>query len=120
MFTMQEVFTKTYNFIMEQGPSFEAGECVYRGPYGVKCAAGMWISDEDYKPDFEGTTASFHPVVRLLPPIAGLTREQAGVFFDSLQIAHDTAATESYRPFSEGYKEWMEKLAEQFELEMPT
>lgn len=31
----------------------KSGECLYRGPNGKKCAVGMFMKDEDYKPKFE-------------------------------------------------------------------
>lgn len=30
--------------------------CVYRSPYGLKCAAGCLIADEEYTPSMEGNT----------------------------------------------------------------
>lgn len=30
--------------------------CLYRGPRGLKCAAGCLIADNEYKPEFEGKT----------------------------------------------------------------
>jgi hypothetical protein len=37
----------------------EGWVCDYRSPDGRKCAVGLIIPDEDYRPDFEGRGASF-------------------------------------------------------------
>lgn len=56
----QEIVDRVYqHFIVEKNPPSidKDGRCLYRGPNGTKCAAGLFIKDEEYKPDFEGMTA---------------------------------------------------------------
>ncbi len=51
----QEVFDYVVNALRLQNErSIREGSCVYRGPDGLKCAAGHLIPDEDYKSCFEG------------------------------------------------------------------
>ena len=56
MYTKQQTFDMVVEGLRKQGckSMTEEGEvCMYRGAGGTKCAAGMLISDEDYKPEFE-------------------------------------------------------------------
>jgi hypothetical protein len=50
----QEVFDTIAVGLMKQGkPSKRRGDCLYRGPDGLKCAAGILLPDEFYSEDFE-------------------------------------------------------------------
>lgn len=55
--TLQEVFDKVVSHLRTQGKKSmnEDSECLYRGPGGLKCAAGCLIEDEEYRKDFEGS-----------------------------------------------------------------
>ena len=50
--TEQEVFNKVWDHIITQGkPSLSGeGKCRYRGPNGLKCAAGIFLTDEQSGP----------------------------------------------------------------------
>jgi hypothetical protein len=53
--TSQEVFDTVVNHLRKQG--CKAGDdegCLYRGPNGTKCAAGILIHDDEYLPGIEG------------------------------------------------------------------
>lgn len=57
------------------------GRCTYRGPYGC-CAAGYFISDEEYNPEMERRTIytlvdNRTAPARLLPHVLVLSRLQA-------------------------------------------
>lgn len=56
MMTNQEIFDKVATHLLTQGKRSEtvAGDCAYRGADGTKCAAGVLIADEFYRPEFEG------------------------------------------------------------------
>lgn len=46
---------KAYEAVIAQGEvSIEGTTCMYRGPRGLKCAAGHAIPDEVYEPGMEG------------------------------------------------------------------
>ncbi len=50
----QEVFDFVVGKIREQGcKSIGEDFCAYRGPNGLKCAAGWLIPDEEYTPEME-------------------------------------------------------------------
>lgn len=60
LFTEQEIFDYVVRFLTKQAArSFEKYEngvkkCKYRGPNGLRCAAGCLIDDSEYKSYFEG------------------------------------------------------------------
>lgn len=52
--TEQEVFDQVVRHMLTQGERSENDiGCVYRGPNGLKCAAGCLISDEEYNSDMD-------------------------------------------------------------------
>ncbi len=98
--TQQQVFDHVVSFLFKQGvrsvtPRTEievygvtrvrGGSCVYRGPKGMRCAAGVLIRDEDYVPEMEvnsiGSIIKNFPVLNYLHPFLPLIK--------SLQVAHD-------------------------------
>lgn len=65
--TAQQVFDQIATHLLKQGKrsmgpvtrehggsSYDTVKCVYRGPDGVKCAAGAIIGDHEYEPSMEG------------------------------------------------------------------
>lgn len=52
---LQVIYDKTIKHLTDQGSrsSNARGKCVFRGENGTKCAAGLWIKDEDYKAGME-------------------------------------------------------------------
>lgn len=53
----QEVFDKVVNHLATQKVQSKADVCLYRGPYGTKCAFGIFIPDEVYSANLENHTA---------------------------------------------------------------
>jgi hypothetical protein len=55
--TAQEVFEQGAKHLLTQNcqsVSEHDGACAYRGENGLKCVGGCFISDDEYKPEFEG------------------------------------------------------------------
>lgn len=54
--TARQVFEQAKNHLLTQNDKslLEDGTCAYRGFGGLKCAAGCFISDEEYSEDMEG------------------------------------------------------------------
>lgn len=54
--SLQEMFDFVCKKIIEQGNKSVNSkyECLYRGPDGLKCAAGWLIPDDEYDPEIEG------------------------------------------------------------------
>ncbi len=119
----QEIFDTVLQKIREQGkPSIYCGGCAYRGPDGLKCAAGHLIPDEDYTKEFEeGTVGKC-----FLEETAG--NEESFLvtnyfndkgydlnFISELQQAHDL----NYKAesFVEHFNASMRKVANKYKLE---
>lgn len=64
--------------------------CAYRGVYGLKCAAGCLIPDEEYSPEMEGSSWKAMP-----PPF--ITPKIHSELIYSLQRVHDHVAVEDWR-----------------------
>ena len=90
----QEVFDKVVAHLRQQKKksiyTYEVYDgktctsCAYRGDNGLKCAAGIFIPDEDYVVDMENTPISSS---RIFPVL-----KRQNINFDllkSLQIVHD-------------------------------
>lgn len=96
--TIQEFFNNAYrhHVINKQPAGFDKarnisgmnpdGSCVYRGPNGEKCAAGVNIPDSEYNPQFEGK--SILSVLPKIPHLEGLNPYKC----ERIQGAHDSAA----------------------------
>jgi hypothetical protein len=95
--TEQEIFDQsTLGLIAQGGPSKakDSPRCLYRGPGGRKCAVGILITDEEYKPEMDGDASSVQCLVdngllpeRLKPHVHLLC---------VLQDAHDNTLTNSW------------------------
>jgi hypothetical protein len=54
----QEAFSRVVDHLRQQGrPSHDSGNCAYRSKDGLRCAVGVLITDEFYKPELEGYCA---------------------------------------------------------------
>lgn len=83
----QEVFDwVAYKLLKQNQASVTTGEygqmCAYRGDGGTKCAAGWLISDDEYKPEFEGN--GWH----VLALLGDVPNEHSDMIFE-LQKIHD-------------------------------
>jgi len=117
MHTPQELFDTVLTAIREQGrPSMDInGRCQYRGPNGLKCAAGQLIPDEKYKPVMDSDTLNgfgrdFIKRYQLddLEPHVDL------IWY--MQAAHDEAAKQFSVDFLPYFENKMAKVAGRFGL----
>lgn len=100
----QEIFDTVVNHLRQQGKrAYNDSEqmCMYRGPDGTKCAAGVFITDEEYRPDLEGktitaliTSGPFSDKY-YLPKLAALIGKYPELVL-SLQSVHDQASVENW------------------------
>ena len=147
--TRQEVFDKVYTHFVTEGnpPSMDGQECLYRGPNGLKCAAGLFIPDELYLESMEERLPSelFHGYyeegdnLNEVAPMATHWKKMDLRFLRDLQIAHDSAGREGHtlmwndklgpkmlqrnpgqygRDFATCMKESLEQIAMAYELEI--
>ena len=88
--TNQEIFDRVARHLLTQGKaSYDAtrGMCMYRGPDGLKCAAGILILDNAYDPSLEGKMAEELPAST--QAAMGLEDEHAVEIVRHLQSIHD-------------------------------
>ncbi len=98
MESKQEIFTRVYQGLMEQGTGSYLVEpyfsCRYRGPNGTKCAVGLLIKDEDYSPNLEQLNAH-NPAILEVIKVDSKDTDMVNFLLD-LQQAHDAACRAQY------------------------
>lgn len=66
--TLQQVFEQAATHLLTQKEVSEDGDgCMYLNSSGLKCAAGCFISKEEYSPDFEHITWTMLIAKSLVP-----------------------------------------------------
>lgn len=95
----QEIFNRVWeHFVTNKAPASvnPNGVCLYRGPNGEKCAAGVFIPDEAYSPLLESIgikslvlvpSSGLKNLIDKFPPII---KDNLGILKD-LQRIHDNA-----------------------------
>lgn len=106
MLSGQQIYDKVKAHLLKQNVrSADRGACLYRGPWGRKCAAGVLISDENYSEDFEeagvfheyGTTILTEGVAALTQALIDSGVDPAWMdLVSSLQDIHDNAPVERW------------------------
>lgn len=82
---MQKIFDQVRNHLLAQmEKSFEKTGCKYRGPNGLKCAAGIFIPDDKYSRSMEGSLCTYFEVREA----TGLSMPES-TFLLELQLIHD-------------------------------
>jgi hypothetical protein len=90
-FSTQEVFDYVSRHLLKQNKRSKDADnetCMYRGIGGLKCAAGVLVSDEEYKPLMEGKPFS------VLVDLGFLKHSQQVGLVSRLQGVHD-----DYEPY---------------------
>lgn len=102
MRTAQEIFDTVKQHLLIQNARSETvdGLCQYRGPGGMKCAAGCLIDEDDYNPLWEGKTVRKLLYYRALPEPLAAEFQRNESLLTSLQHIHDY----------EDIQEWPSKL----------
>ena len=121
--TNQEMFDTVYRHFVHKGePRSEnaaSGVCYYRHDNGAKCAAGLFIKDEDYHPQMEGkdirTVMSVDSInVPPMLPRGYFGNDAAIEFLHALQRCHD-GATDAPNHMQSSLND----LASRYELTVP-
>lgn len=96
----QDIFNHVVNHLMSQKErsADSEGACMYRGPNGLKCAAGCLIADDEYSPEMEYSTwlhlmdegASYRGNGKLVVPTAHSD------LIHALQTVHDRDAPDKW------------------------
>lgn len=103
--SLQEVFDFVVDHLRKQGvrsfverdfskphiPASEPYGCLYRGPNGLMCAVGCLISDDEYRPRFEGAIVQsvLRDVLRNVFTDANEHLEEMSYLLVNLQNIHD-------------------------------
>lgn len=93
----QEIFDIVSKHLLTQNTQsvFGGGAlCAYRGSQGRKCAIGVLISDEDYKPEMEGMRVS--AVLNEFSAVADKLKDVSTFLLGELQRIHDTKLSEQW------------------------
>jgi hypothetical protein len=88
--TKREIFDKVKAHLlaqMEKSQMSPGGSCAYRGPRGMKCAAGILIDDEHFDATYNTYNVDYPNVVAMLRA-SGVGEEHQDLI-RSLQIIHD-------------------------------
>lgn len=87
-YTNQEIFDIVAVHLLTQGRVSIWGErCRYRGPEGLKCAAGILIPDDLYEPKWDEEGTIWSEVVEEQPKLLGVGDRD---FIEELQHIHDS------------------------------
>jgi hypothetical protein len=109
----QEIFDTVALHLIKQGKqSIDAdGNCLFRGPNGLKCAVGCLIPDEVYRPEMEDESVSDlmcnYDALNFLNPNA--------LLLSKLQSAHDREHPE-YQTWMDAVILHLRKIAEKYNL----
>lgn len=97
--TRQEIFDKVAAHLIKQGCKSMNTEhrCLYRGQDGARCAVGIFIPDDAYKPEMEGLTAA--QMSSTFPDALPAALRQDIMFLSELQRAHDSSICRTGWPF---------------------
>lgn len=118
-FSLQDIYNQGVTHLLTQNrPSIhfdKDGEehCLYRGPDGLKCVAGAFMTDSEYDEGMEGSDFEY---AASRCPTSTATKEQVGLMM-AMQRIHDGVLY-----LEEPAKVWAKRLkglADEAGLEMP-
>lgn len=93
--SLQEIFDKCAKHLLTQNkksmtsPSVGVPYCAYRGDNGLKCAAGIFITEEEYKPELEGFNSNDNNVSIALRRSGFPETNRSWILLMKLQSVHD-------------------------------
>jgi hypothetical protein len=88
--TAQEVYDQVKTHLLTQNQmSLKGDRCMYRGPNGLKCAAGILIGDDEYSDAMEGVS---------WPGLIGMLHipDTHELLIRELQMVHDWEEVEDW------------------------
>ena len=109
----QDIFNKAYIHLLTQKVrSAIPYGCVYRDELGRKCAVGVFIRDEDYRPELEGCVARSSRTLVVLAKAGVETTENNMLLLSGLQRVHDNLPPNEWESA-------LRELAARWKLEVP-
>ena len=90
MFT--SLFEKIKSAMLKQKARSQSddGQCLYRGPNGLKCAVGVLIDDKYFNEEYNGKDVQDRHVLRMLEKSGYPVDWRAQDFYSEMQSVHDT------------------------------
>jgi hypothetical protein len=119
---MQRMFNRVVRHLRKQGkPAVRNGDCLYRTPDGLSCAAGCLIPNRLYTPEYENKSMTLvldtdEKLLKHLDRLYNVKDTKTRELLKELQIAHDRQL-KSY-----GLESWeavIRGLAQKFNLTIP-
>jgi len=117
--TAQEVFDTAVLGVLSQGkPSINhTGDCMYRGPNGLKCAAGHVLKDQDYKRHFDINNLSIYSLSdRIETPYYVKDNK---ILLSRLQRVHDSKTLGDNSVWLKSFRTKARRIAKDFDLKIP-
>lgn len=118
----QEVINKVWKHFVTDGEPYSTcdGACAYRGDKGTKCAVGLLIPDDKYKPSYDADALAIKKLVLRHPEvkeILGISSEDDVLFLSELQRCHDSSSC--FSDFSTRIEVSLRNLIHLHELKIP-
>jgi hypothetical protein len=121
--SIQEMFDIIYrHFVINKNPPSydkETQRCMYRSPNGGKCAVGLFIPDNEYKPEMDSDFWGIN-VRRLNVRFKLLISDANEDFLKKMQDIHDFKSNDTQDVFYQYVKDQMEEYARDHGLTIPT
>ena len=90
--TNEEAFQISAKHLLKQGRrAIVKGNCVYHAPHGAKCAIGVLIPDDEYRPEFENMWVG--NICEKIPAIVPLDVRM----LERIQLIHDESSPYEWR-----------------------
>ena len=92
--SVREIFYKVEKHLLKQNEkSMDSGSgCMYRSNGGLSCAVGCLMTDDIYRPSFEGDSVRDSSIMEALTPIVGVNEDKRVLklyLLRELQKVHD-------------------------------
>ena len=92
--SVREIFYKVEKHLLKQNEkSMDFGSgCMYRSGGGLSCAVGCLMTDDIYRPSFEGDSVRDSSIMDALTPIVGVNEDKRVLklyLLRELQVVHD-------------------------------
>ena len=94
--SVNKIFYKVQKHLLKQNErSMDLGSgCMYRSNGGLSCAVGCLMTDDIYRPSFEGESVRDSSIMEALTPIVGVNEDKRMLklyLLRELQVVHDNA-----------------------------
>jgi len=98
--SVRKIFYKVEKHLLKQNERAEfRGSCQYRTDLGLSCAVGCLMTDDIYRPSFEGESVRDRYIMEALTPIVGSNKDKRNhklYLLRELQRVHDDSPVEDW------------------------